>query len=689
MRGLLLFVLVLTPFGGLAGPGDDHAHDDTPASARPALDVQLRLSVRDPQGTPVAELGDHLSLTLNSPSGMVVTSSPLAEDEPGVYHFDQHLVEPGEYDVRWNLALGEKNLVADFDIVVRQESEDPHGGPSTWLLVLVGVGVLVLGYALGRKSSGPRAASTLLLGSLLLGVSPLARAGGEDDHRHDAPAKGASAPLRIGIGQLGVMSQTKEIEGYRLTLMLRLVQPDPNLVQLTADQRELLGIEVETLARAPFGKGITATGEVQADASRAAKLGAPVSGRVESVSVDVGRQVRKGQVLAVVFSPEAAGAQAELAAARSLALQARANRHRAVSALEIARQNLKRQEEFARTGAFSQPGLAMARREMQEAERELRDAKSALADAVIKHETHERELRRIEELYANKLASLRQLEEARLEDKLDEEALARAETRVESAQKAVDVAREQLTREERIQKEGLYDRRELETATAEVRRAEGELRATEAELRGAEATIAAITAKVSAYGGGWRLPIESPIDGTVVQRNASKGEAVQPGQILFEVLDMSKVWVEIDLFESDIAAVKPDMPVEIRPDSDESLVLRGHIESIGKVLDPDRRTVHARVQVENPDGALRQNEFVQALIITDVAGDSLSVPAAAVQEIGGLKVVFIQTSTGYLRRNVKLGPSANNRFEVLEGLEAGDKVVTQGSYQLRMMAVSQ
>jgi cobalt-zinc-cadmium efflux system membrane fusion protein len=131
------------------------------------------------------------------------------------------------------------------------------------------------------------------------------------------------------------------------------------------------------------------------------------------------------------------------------------------------------------------------------------------------------------------------------------------------------------------------------------------------------------------------------------------------------------------------------MPVEVKTDSGENDILFGDVAQIGKVVDPDKRTAPVRIRVKNREARLRQNEFAQVLLVTEGAGTALSVPESAIQEIGGLPVVFVETPKGFIRRSVALGPSANNRREVKTGLQPGDRVATQGSYQLRMMAAAQ
>lgn len=684
----LLFVVV----SAWAGPGDDHGHDHgtVASTGASALDVELNLKVTDPQGKPVTGINDQVKVVLKEGAEVVREATSHAEEDPGAYHVDQAFEHEGTYRTQWSLPAGGTTLAAEFDVVVGHEATEAHTGLPLPLLIGGGILGLVVAFLVGRSTAKGRAAGAAMLCALLV-VSSTPVAIAQDDHGHDhgSASSPGGEPLQIGIGKVGVMSETKKVDGYTLTLTIIVMPPDPNLVRISAEQREMLGLKTETLGRGAFGKGIRATGQIQADPSRIANIAAPASGRVEQVAANLGGRVRKGQVLAVVIAPEAAGAQADVASAQAIAYQAQANRQRAVRALELARQNLTRQQEFAQTGVFSQPSLQAARNELATAQSELSEAQSALRQSRSEQATHARELVRVRQLFEDKLASRREVEAAELEANLDAERVGQAQARVSQAETRVKNAQQTLTREERIQKEGLYNRREIETARAEVMRAEGEVKAAEIELKGAQSTVQAARARVGAFGGSGRIALTSPIDGTVTMRSVNRGEAVEAGRNLMTVLDTNEVWVQADLFESDLARVKVGMSVEVTTNAGDGSILIGQVAQIGKVVDPEKRTTPVRIRVRNLDGSLRQNEFVQALLITSEAEAAISVPDSAVQEIGGLPVVFVETPKGFVRQSVTLGPSANNRREVLSGLKPGDRVATQGSYQLRMMAAAQ
>ena len=702
MRRLLVTMLVLLTATGFAQDDDhghDHGHDHGEvaphAAAGAGIATELRLAIQDPNGQPVTGIAEAVEFELFHDDHEEAHLHAHADDEPGSYHVEHRFSEEGTFRGTWRFSLDGVERSAGFDIVVAHaEEEAKETGPNLLLIGSGAIGLAVIAFLIGRSAgkAKPAVAGAIILGSLILVAAP-SSARQEDDHGHDhgaAVGTGSAEELQIGIKKPGVMVETMVVDGYALTFSIEVVPPDPNVIVLTDEQRELLDVKVETVNLAAFGGGLKATGEIVVDPSKTASLSVPFAGKVSLIDVREGALVRQGQVLAIVDSPEAASAQADLAAAQAVMLQAQANRQRAVKSLELARQNLKRQQEFAATGAFAQPSLLAARTAAQQAHRDVKEAESRLAQAKIKADIHERELRRMEELFRGGVASRRQLEEAQLEARLDAEALVQAESGLAEAKAAASAADVTLRREEDIARRGLLNRREVETARGEVNRAEGELKAVDTEIRGAQATVQAARIRMGAFGSsGGKIRVVSPISGTVSKRHVSRGQAVSPGQTLVEVLDTREIWVRADVFESDLLDIKVGTPVEVTAQSSNGITVRGLVASIGQVVDADRRTAPVRIKIANPDGALRQNEFANILLITNIQGRNLSVPQASVQDLGGQSVVFVEDEDGFRRVSVKTGIKTGNRVEILEGLKSGDRVATQGSYQLRMMAAAQ
>jgi RND family efflux transporter MFP subunit len=112
----------------------------------------------------------------------------------------------------------------------------------------------------------------------------------------------------------------------------------------------------------------------------------------------------------------------------------------------------------------------------------------------------------------------------------------------------------------------------------------------------------------------------------------------------------------------------------------------GKIIFINSVVDPDTRTVKVRTEVPNPDGRLKPDMFANVEIVTDVKSTAVSVPQSAVLDDGGKKIVFVTDGKSYKQREVQLGIQSGDRIEIVDGLNAGDRVVVKGNYLLQQQA---
>jgi cobalt-zinc-cadmium efflux system membrane fusion protein len=108
----------------------------------------------------------------------------------------------------------------------------------------------------------------------------------------------------------------------------------------------------------------------------------------------------------------------------------------------------------------------------------------------------------------------------------------------------------------------------------------------------------------------------------------------------------------------------------------------GRVIFINSVVDPDSRTVKVRTEVPNPDGRLKPDMFANVEIITDVSSAAISLPQSAVLENNGKSIVFVAEGNAYKQRQVQVGIKSGDRVEIIDGLSAGDRVVTKGNYLL-------
>ena len=245
------------------------------------------------------------------------------------------------------------------------------------------------------------------------------------------------------------------------------------------------------------------------------------------------------------------------------------------------------------------------------------------------------------------------------------------------AEALLRIARENFARERRLEEQGISSRKELLQAEAELRRAEAALQSAEGQLQVLGA----------GHGDGGHFDIPSPFSGVVVSRDVSLGEMAGPSDTLFTVADLSRVWIELDVFERNLASVRIGQPVTVTTTAYPQRTFPGRIVYIGDVLDPAKRTARARVEIPNTDGALKPGMFATASIHVGTGGPPLvAVPQEAVQDLEGRKVVFVPGDRpGEFRAvPVQLGESLRaGRVVLLSGLQAGQRVVVTGAFTLR------
>ncbi|MFV1993353.1 MAG: efflux RND transporter periplasmic adaptor subunit, partial [Acidiferrobacterales bacterium] len=176
------------------------------------------------------------------------------------------------------------------------------------------------------------------------------------------------------------------------------------------------------------------------------------------------------------------------------------------------------------------------------------------------------------------------------------------------------------------------------------------------------------------------LPIISPANGTVVEKTIVAGSAVKAGQKLLRIADLSTVWVEGEIYEYEIPFVKVGMEAKIVLPDQPGKSLQGKVKYIYPYLQGDTRTAKVRVEMDNRDGVLKPDMYTHLHLKIDL-GLRLVVPESAVLYAGDSRVVFLDLGNGRLQpRKIKTGVRNADDIEVLEGLQAGDKVVTSGNF---------
>ncbi len=182
-----------------------------------------------------------------------------------------------------------------------------------------------------------------------------------------------------------------------------------------------------------------------------------------------------------------------------------------------------------------------------------------------------------------------------------------------------------------------------------------------------------------------QIPLLAPIGGEVVERLVSPGQVLQAGTTqAFTISDMSTVWVMANVYQGDLAYVKDGDPVTITTDSYPDK-FSGKISFISPALDPNTRTLQARIVVDNPGGKLKKDMYVVATVTAGVISDAIAVPDSSIlRDDENQPFVYVASgSNQFGRRPVDIGQSQNGQTQILKGLSPGDKVAANGSLFLQ------
>lgn len=240
-----------------------------------------------------------------------------------------------------------------------------------------------------------------------------------------------------------------------------------------------------------------------------------------------------------------------------------------------------------------------------------------------------------------------------------------------AARADVEVARSALERERALLERGI-------SALKTMQEAERDL--TEARAR-ADAAESGLLLLGALEGEGGAFLLRAPVSGVVTERRHSVGTLVGSEQPVFEIVDGSTLWAQIEVPESQAMRVRVGQHVELDVSGLDSVVV-GRIDYLSPVIDPHTRTVRARAMIDNRLGLLRANTYARARIFADSGLSGVAVPWEAIQEAEGVMLAFVRNSdTEYVTRRVRAIPSEGD-WVVTSGLQPGDRVVTTGSFLL-------
>jgi RND family efflux transporter MFP subunit len=266
--------------------------------------------------------------------------------------------------------------------------------------------------------------------------------------------------------------------------------------------------------------------------------------------------------------------------------------------------------------------------------------------------------------------------------------LAEAQMKYLSMQAMLQADHQKLTRTRKLADIGAASRQEVEEVTAIHEAHATEVAAARQRLLLLGLTSSQVGSLQDTSHVASEVVVVSPGDGTILARNVNPGQVVGAGHELFTVAELGTVWAIGDLYEKDFAAVRVGTPATVAVPSMPGTPLRGRVAYIDPRVDPATRTAKVRVEVPNRNGALRLGMFVQMSFQVGAGERRALVPRSAVQSIGSRTVVYVATDEEgrFVEKRVTLGAPVGDAVQVLDGVEPGEKVVTEGSFFLRAEA---
>ena len=254
---------------------------------------------------------------------------------------------------------------------------------------------------------------------------------------------------------------------------------------------------------------------------------------------------------------------------------------------------------------------------------------------------------------------------------------------LETARVRFDLATKEAARAQRLYERKAFSERQLQAAEADLKAAKAAYDAAAKRVEALSSSSANVSRSVGSANASYT--VSAPLSGYVTKVNKSLGEQVQPGEAILEISNLDTVWVEAPIFERDLSRLVGNVSATFTTPAYPDQEFKGVVLDIGAVIDEQTRASKVTFQLPNNGRALRLG--MQANVRLD-AGEQVTamlIPKEAVLEHEGKKFVYVLLSgEEFERREVSVGDEIGNKIAVLSGLNKGERVVTQGAYQLKL-----
>ena len=242
------------------------------------------------------------------------------------------------------------------------------------------------------------------------------------------------------------------------------------------------------------------------------------------------------------------------------------------------------------------------------------------------------------------------------------------------ARARLSAAAAEADRAKRLLEKKAYSQRQFEVAEADRKAAEATLAGMQEQIKALQATSTTSNYQVTA-----------PLSGTIVELKKAAGEEVHPGEPILEIVALDQVWVEAPIFEKDLGRMTRSVDATFTTAAYPDKEFHGRLINIGAVVDEQSRTAKAVFEVNNLAGELKLGMQANLRLSAGDKTTVLLVPKESVLDNEGKKIVYVlRSGEEFERRDVVLGDEFGDKIAILSGVKRGERVVTQGAYQLKL-----
>jgi RND family efflux transporter MFP subunit len=427
---------------------------------------------------------------------------------------------------------------------------------------------------------------------------------------------------------------------------------DPDVVTFEASKWEAAGLRVEPARYRPLLETLRRPGRI--NLKKVAQLAPMVDGIIRDVRVNVGQNVKAGDVLLILDSKELGQAKLELARAR-LSLALATTHHDWVDAVN------KNTAELLQAMA---QGVSIPDIEKRFTGRPIGDWRQQLITAYSRR--------------TRSKANLQALEKLEIQGATSITALRTAQGEYETAEATFQAQREEIH---------FQNQHQLRTADHKLREAQGQVGVAETALLMLgypHAEVSAMNPIAEGATIGY-YPLRAPFDGTVLARPSQLGERAGPQATVVQIADLTQVWVQADLTESDLPAVRALHGKQIAfhgPGLDQPM--HAEVTRVGDLVDHSTRTIPLVSLGDNSERLLKPGMFVEVELRHGPDAPVVQVPASAIVRHAGATFVFVPRGDDtFAKVDVKLGRATADAVEIIGGLERGQRIVVAGGFALK------